>query len=87
MCARQTTTMDHIFGLCSNENSDNVGRVTMLLWCIWHNRNDKIWNDNIQMSSQIERQTFDAWNSYNYNFITRFVNLEKTSSMLGENQR
>ncbi|GAU33253.1 hypothetical protein TSUD_333760 [Trifolium subterraneum] len=48
----------------SNESSDTVGRVAMLLWCIWHNRNDKLWNDNVQMSRQIERHAFDAWNDW-----------------------
>ncbi|PNY08140.1 BZIP-like protein [Trifolium pratense] len=57
---QQTTAMDRIFALCNNENSDNVGRVAMLLWCIWYNRNDKIWNDNVQMPSQIGRHVFDA---------------------------
>ncbi|PNX87966.1 cytochrome p450 [Trifolium pratense] len=36
----------------------------MLLWCIWHNRNDKVWNDNVQMPSQIGRHAFDSWNSW-----------------------
>ncbi|PNX93884.1 ribonuclease H, partial [Trifolium pratense] len=60
---QHTTAMDHIFALCSNENNDIVGRVAMLLWSICHNRNDKIWNDNIQMPSQIESHAFDAWNN------------------------
>ncbi|GAU38494.1 hypothetical protein TSUD_64740 [Trifolium subterraneum] len=46
---QQTNAMDRIFAICSNESSDTVGRVAMLLWCIWHNRNDKLWNDNVQM--------------------------------------
>ncbi|GAU38783.1 hypothetical protein TSUD_163580 [Trifolium subterraneum] len=43
---QQTNAMDRIFTICSNESSDTVGRVAMLLWCIWQNRNDKLWNDN-----------------------------------------
>ncbi|GAU51952.1 hypothetical protein TSUD_417350 [Trifolium subterraneum] len=54
--------MDRIFAVCGNESSDTVGRVAMLLWCIWQNRNDKLWNDNVQMSCQIGRHAFDAWN-------------------------
>ncbi|GAU36048.1 hypothetical protein TSUD_208180 [Trifolium subterraneum] len=46
---QQSNAMDRIFAVCSNESSDTVGRVAMLLWSIWHNRNDKFWNDNIQM--------------------------------------
>ncbi|GAU28157.1 hypothetical protein TSUD_313160 [Trifolium subterraneum] len=59
---QQTNAMDHIFAICSNESSDIVGRVAMLLWCIWHNHNDKLWNDNVQMPRQIGRHAFDAWN-------------------------
>ncbi|GAU19453.1 hypothetical protein TSUD_76970 [Trifolium subterraneum] len=61
---QQTNNMDRIFAVCSNESSDTVGRVTMLLWCIWHNRNDKLWNDNVQMPRQIGRHAFDAWNDW-----------------------
>src|SRR6266487_3346185 len=39
---QQTNAMDRIFAICSNESSDTVGRVAMLLWCIWQNRNDKL---------------------------------------------
>ncbi|GAU36186.1 hypothetical protein TSUD_274640 [Trifolium subterraneum] len=61
---QQTNAMDRIFAICSNESSDTVGRVAMLLWCIWHNRNDKLWNDNVQMPRQIRRHAFDASNDW-----------------------
>ncbi|GAU36835.1 hypothetical protein TSUD_213590 [Trifolium subterraneum] len=61
---QQTNAMDRIFVVCNNESSDTVGRVAMLLWCIWHNRNDKLWNDNVQMPRQIGRHAFDAWNDW-----------------------
>ncbi|GAU10101.1 hypothetical protein TSUD_422310, partial [Trifolium subterraneum] len=57
---QQTNAMDRIFAICSNESSDIVGRVAMLLWCIWKNRNDKLWNDNVHMPRQIGRHAFDA---------------------------
>ncbi|GAU42623.1 hypothetical protein TSUD_238160 [Trifolium subterraneum] len=34
---QQSNAMDRIFAMCSNESSDTVGRVAMLLWSIWHN--------------------------------------------------
>ncbi|GAU26391.1 hypothetical protein TSUD_278360 [Trifolium subterraneum] len=34
---QQPNAMDRIFAVCSNESSDTVGRVTMLLWCLWQN--------------------------------------------------
>ncbi|GAU43270.1 hypothetical protein TSUD_36200 [Trifolium subterraneum] len=61
---QQTNAMDRIFAICSNESSDTVGRVAILLWCIWKNRNDKLWNDNVQMPRQIGRHAFDAWNDW-----------------------
>ncbi|GAU44445.1 hypothetical protein TSUD_92990 [Trifolium subterraneum] len=61
---QQTNAMNRIFAVCNNESSDTVGRVTMLFWCIWHNRNDKLWNDNVQMPRQIGRYTFDVWNDW-----------------------
>ncbi|GAU47118.1 hypothetical protein TSUD_98950 [Trifolium subterraneum] len=62
MCDEEIEDELHIF--FSNESSDTVGRVAMLLWCIWHNRNDKLWNDNVQMPRQIGRYAFDAWNDW-----------------------
>ncbi|GAU13396.1 hypothetical protein TSUD_126920 [Trifolium subterraneum] len=61
---QQTNAMDCIFVVCGNESSDTIGRVAMLLWCIWQNRNDKLWNDNVQMPCQIGRHAFDAWNDW-----------------------
>ncbi|GAU12533.1 hypothetical protein TSUD_182470 [Trifolium subterraneum] len=61
---QQSNAMNRIFAVCSNESSDIVGRVAMLLWCIWQNRNDKLWNDNVQTPRQIERYVFDAWNDW-----------------------
>ncbi|GAU35307.1 hypothetical protein TSUD_389320 [Trifolium subterraneum] len=61
---QQSNAMDRIFVVCSNESSDIVGRVAMLLWCIWQNRNDKLWNDNVQTPRQIGRYAFDAWNDW-----------------------
>ncbi|GAU43908.1 hypothetical protein TSUD_88810 [Trifolium subterraneum] len=61
---QQSNAMDRIFVVCSNESSAIVGRVAMLLWCIWRNRNDKLWNDNVQTPHQIGRYAFDAWNDW-----------------------
>ncbi|GAU48309.1 hypothetical protein TSUD_324900 [Trifolium subterraneum] len=61
---QQSNAMDRIFVVCSNESSNTVGRVTMLLWSIWHNRNDKLWNDNVQTPRHIGRYAFDARNDW-----------------------
>ncbi|XP_045810884.1 uncharacterized protein LOC123905319 [Trifolium pratense] len=58
------TVADRVFGMCRNEDSATIGRVTSLFWCIWHNRNEKIWNDNIPSPSQVGRMTFVVWNKW-----------------------
>ncbi|GAU50754.1 hypothetical protein TSUD_272690 [Trifolium subterraneum] len=70
VCDVETEDELHIFFWCAvardscNENSDTVGRVAMLLWSIWHNHNDKLWNDNVQTPRHIGRYDFDAWNDW-----------------------
>ncbi|GAU26476.1 hypothetical protein TSUD_294450 [Trifolium subterraneum] len=61
---QQSNAMDRIFAVCNNESSDIVGRVAMLLWCIWQNCNDKLWNDNVQTPRQIGRYAFHSWNDW-----------------------
>ncbi|PNX64214.1 hypothetical protein L195_g062006, partial [Trifolium pratense] len=50
--------------MCRNEDSAIIGRVASLFWCIWHNQNDKTWNDNIQSPSQVGNTTFIVWNKW-----------------------
>ncbi|PNX60736.1 cytochrome p450, partial [Trifolium pratense] len=50
--------------MCRNEDSAMIGRVASLFWCIWNNRNDKIWNDNIQSPSQVGNMAFVVWNEW-----------------------
>jgi hypothetical protein len=37
---------DPIFMICNKEDSCTVGRVATLFWCIWHNWNEQVWNQN-----------------------------------------
>ncbi|GAU31579.1 hypothetical protein TSUD_54020 [Trifolium subterraneum] len=77
---QQTNAMDRIFAVCNNESSDTVGRVTMLLWYFWHNRNDKLWNDNVQMPRQIGRHAFDAWNDWYSVHKLQSTNVSETTA-------
>ncbi|CAJ2637965.1 unnamed protein product [Trifolium pratense] len=55
---------ERVFALCQYEDYATIGRVATLLWSIWHNRNDKIWNDNVRSPNQIGRAAFDHWNEW-----------------------
>ncbi|GAU11220.1 hypothetical protein TSUD_342100 [Trifolium subterraneum] len=50
---QQTNAMDRIFAICSNESSDTVGRVAMLLWCIWHNLH-KLQSNNVSGTTEAD---------------------------------
>ncbi|GAU10410.1 hypothetical protein TSUD_419110 [Trifolium subterraneum] len=50
---QQTNAMDYIFTVCSNESSDIVGRVTMLLWRIWHNLH-KLQSNNVSGTTEAD---------------------------------
>ncbi|GAU48556.1 hypothetical protein TSUD_405720 [Trifolium subterraneum] len=58
------TVAERVFEMCRNEDNAIIGRVSSLFWCIWHNRNDKIWNDNTQLPSQVGRMAFAVWNEW-----------------------
>jgi hypothetical protein len=34
-----------LFDICKSEPEEVVGAVAMTVWCLWHNRNNCVWND------------------------------------------
>ncbi|GAU48531.1 hypothetical protein TSUD_98640 [Trifolium subterraneum] len=50
---QQTNAMDRIFAICINESSDTVGRVAMLLWCIWQNLH-KLQSNNVSGTTKAD---------------------------------
>ncbi|CAJ2636504.1 unnamed protein product [Trifolium pratense] len=61
---QQGSAAERVFALCRNKDYATIGIVATLLWSIWHNRNDKIWNDNVRSPNQIGRAAFDHWNEW-----------------------
>jgi hypothetical protein len=59
---QQGSVADRLCTLCQNEDRATIGRVTTFFWSIWHNRSDKIWNDNVRLPSQVGRAGYDHWN-------------------------
>lgn len=44
-----------ILDICSREVVDVVARLMMLLWGIWHNRNDQVWNHHHRCTADLHR--------------------------------
>ncbi|MCH85965.1 ribonuclease H protein [Trifolium medium] len=55
---------DFIFHTCCHDNKQLAGKMALLLWTIWQNRNNMVWNDNKQHARQIGMQAAQAWNEW-----------------------
>ncbi|GAU22732.1 hypothetical protein TSUD_138570 [Trifolium subterraneum] len=53
-----------LLNICNNEDENIAGRVAMLIWCIWQNRNNTIWNNNSNSALQVGQQAFQAWQQW-----------------------
>ncbi|MCI07057.1 hypothetical protein A2U01_0028120 [Trifolium medium] len=59
-----TNAADFVFDLCSTVETNEVGRVAVLLWCIWQNRNDWIWNAHKRDATQLGQQAYVMWQEW-----------------------
>jgi ribonuclease HI len=55
---------DFIFNICCHESEQVAGKMAMLLWTIWQNRNNIVWNDNKLNARQVGLQAAQAWNEW-----------------------
>ncbi|PNY13385.1 ribonuclease H [Trifolium pratense] len=53
-----------LLNICNHEDENTAGRVAMLIWCIWQNRNDMIWNNHSNTALQVGQQAFHAWQQW-----------------------
>jgi hypothetical protein len=77
--ARQSAGLDHlvaarvqhisnaaelIFSTCSEEDCDIAGQFAMLLWTLWKNRNEKVWNNVKEAGRSLGFKAVHAWNEW-----------------------
>jgi hypothetical protein len=53
-----------IFDICRYENKDIAGKAATLLWLMWQNRNNLVWNDNNSSAQQIGIQAAQFWHQW-----------------------
>jgi ribonuclease HI len=56
-----TNIRDLIFDICRNETNSVAGKVAVLLWFAWQNRNNKVWNDTSSHARQIGQLAAQHW--------------------------
>lgn len=47
-----------ILDICSREDKRNVIRVAVLIWMLWKNRNNAIWNNDREETSKLGMQEY-----------------------------
>jgi ribonuclease HI len=55
---------DFIFHICRNGSELEASRAAVLLWFIWNNRNNMVWNDTGLSPQQIGAQAFVYWQQW-----------------------
>jgi hypothetical protein len=52
---------DLIFDVCRKESNSDASKVAILLWFIWQNRNNLVWNNNKSSAHQLGIQAVQYW--------------------------
>jgi ribonuclease HI len=68
-----------IFDICSKETKEVAGRVALVIWLIWNNRNQWLWNHEKRNATQIGVQAIHMWNEW--------FELQKCSIRTPENEQ
>jgi hypothetical protein len=55
---------DMIFTICCSENSTTAGRAAVLIWNLWQNRNDQVWNNTKLSARQVGLKAAKMWEDW-----------------------
>jgi hypothetical protein len=53
-----------IFDICSKETKDVARRVAVMIWIIWNNRNNWLWNHEKSGTTQMAMQAIQVWKDW-----------------------
>ncbi|CAJ2648983.1 uncharacterized protein LOC123904536 [Trifolium pratense] len=56
-----SSAKDIILSICEGEDADTARRFAMLLWVLWNNRNNKVWNDSQEIGHNLGHQSRHLW--------------------------
>jgi hypothetical protein len=59
-----TNPKDLIFDICMQESDFASSRTATLMWFIWQNRNNNVWNDSSSNAHQLGIQAANYWNQW-----------------------
>jgi ribonuclease HI len=53
-----------IFDICSKESKEVAGRVALMIWLLWNNRNQWLWNNEKRTATQLGVQALHMWEEW-----------------------
>jgi hypothetical protein len=53
-----------IFDICCRESKEVAGKMALLLWVIWQNRNNYVWNEVKNTARQVGQQAVSMWDDW-----------------------
>ncbi|GAU25083.1 hypothetical protein TSUD_257770 [Trifolium subterraneum] len=53
-----------IHDICHHEEREVAGRFGVMIWMLWNNRNDWLWNKEKKSATQIGMQAFQTWSDW-----------------------
>jgi ribonuclease HI len=59
--SRYTTAADLIFDICRTADRDIAGRFATLVWTLWQNRNNKVWQDEQECGRRLGINAHQFW--------------------------
>ncbi|PNY07840.1 ribonuclease H [Trifolium pratense] len=59
-----TTAPEVILAMCHGEDKNTAGQFAMLLWILWNNRNDKVWNNSKEPGRSLGIKATQLWHEW-----------------------
>ncbi|KAK2450022.1 hypothetical protein QL285_009162 [Trifolium repens] len=63
---QQNNARDAIFSICSTTDKDTAGVFVVLLWVLWSNRNNKVWNEVTEPGRLLGLKARHYWDEWNF---------------------
>jgi hypothetical protein len=58
---RFQTAAELVFSICTEEDCATSGCFALIMWTVWKNRNDKVWNDTKEPGRSIGIKALQQW--------------------------
>ncbi|PNX64530.1 hypothetical protein L195_g054067 [Trifolium pratense] len=54
-----------LMDICKNTDKDTAGKAAMVIWVLWNNRNNWVWNHTKKSGQQLGHKALCLWNKWN----------------------